>query len=103
MDDTRIQYITAADGVGSKLDLGAYRHTRLQIQSDGGMLVFALDQSSAQNPTGASAYLASGGDSAAGTVSPVLNLDGLSGVFWVAGFSAAVVFTVIQWGCYHSE
>ena len=99
MSDSRVQFITAAAGTGSKLDLGDYRHTRLQVQSDGGMLVIAIDEQSAESPVGASAYLAIPGDSAAGTVSPTLNLDGLSGVFWVAGYGAPAVFTVIQWGC----
>lgn len=99
MSDSRIQFITAADGAGSKLDLGNYRHTRLQLQNDGGMLVIAIDEQSAENPVGASAFIMTPGESTAGIVAPVLNLDGLSGVFWVAGSGASAIFTVIQWGC----
>ena len=99
MSDVRIQQMEVLNGVASKLDLGNYRHSRLQLQSDGGLLAIALDEQSAENPTGGSAYILLPGESMQGVASPTLNLDGLSGVFWVAGTGGAnAVFTVMQWG-----
>lgn len=79
----------------SRLDLGNYRHTRLQVVTGSGDLYLNTES---QLATATAGFFLPAGTAETGP-SNVVNLDGLNGVLWVASGSGAGILAVIQWGC----
>ena len=91
--DARIIRMILPDAEPQRIDLGNYRHTRLQMITGGGEAYLSTSAGTA-NMTGG--FMLPVGAADIGSTNAV-NLDGLNGVYWLVGNGAAYV-AVMQWG-----